>query len=255
MADGMSLDVSAIDPAAIDAVVFDMGGVFVVPNPDAMVGILAEVGISLADATPRAAAAHYRGVRALTDVLATRSFREHELDVWEIYDRSFFPTLGVAEDEVDHAVAARARQRSAGQSNQIWTHRLTENIAAFAALVAVGIPTAIVTNNDGTAVEQCHDLGICQIGPGPLPEVAAIVDSTVVGIAKPDPAIFAPALDALDVAPGRALYIGDTVHADVHGATAAGMPVVQLDPLDLHADHHHARLPDLPALVELFQRN
>ena len=69
-------------------------------------------------------------------------------------------------------------------------------------------------------------------------------------VAKPDPAIFAPALAALDTDPARTLYVGDTVHADVLGATAAGLPVVQLDPLDLHRDHDHWRLPDVGALAD-----
>ena len=68
--------------------------------------------------------------------------------------------------------------------------------------------------------------------------------------AKPDPAIFGPALAALGTDPARTLYVGDTVHADVHGATAAGMAVVQLDPYDHHAHFEHWRLPDLVALAE-----
>ncbi len=49
----------------------------------------------------------------------------------------------------------------------------------------------------------------------------------------------------------RVLYVGDTVHADVMGATAAGMQVVQLDPFDQHADYNHARCRDLGHLLQL----
>jgi putative hydrolase of the HAD superfamily len=78
-----------------------------------------------------------------------------------------------------------------------------------------------------------------------------VVDSTLVGMAKPDPRIFEPMLAALGLPSERVLYVGDTVHADVRGATAAGLPVVQLDPLELHADFDHLRLPDVTAVVEL----
>ena len=44
---------------------------------------------------------------------------------------------------------------------------------------------------------------------------------------------------------------GDTVHADVRGAEAAGMRAVQLDPYDLHADFGHARLATVAALADL----
>ena len=70
-------------------------------------------------------------------------------------------------------------------------------------------------------------------------------------MAKPDPAIFAPALEALGTAAARTLYVGDMVHADVRGAEAAGMPVVQIDPYDHHASFAHARVPHLDALADL----
>jgi hypothetical protein len=44
--------------------------------------------------------------------------------------------------------------------------------------------------------------------------------------------------------------VGDTVHADVLGASAAGIPVAQLDPYDLHLDFDHARFPDLEAVAD-----
>ena len=85
-----------------------------------------------------------------------------------------------------------------------------------------------------------------------LPEVRIIVDSGVIGVRKPDPAIFAPALEALGTGADRTLYVGDTVHADVRGARAAGMAVVQIDPYDDHDGFDHDRIVDLVALAELF---
>jgi putative hydrolase of the HAD superfamily len=58
-----------------------------------------------------------------------------------------------------------------------------------------------------------------------------VVDSTVVGVAKPDPAIFGIALDALGVpAGGTVLHVGDSLRYDVAGALAAGLQPVHLDP-------------------------
>lgn len=133
----------------------------------------------------------------------------------------------------------------------MWRQLLAENVDGFHRIVASGMPVAVVSNNNGTAEEQLRHFGICQVGPGPLPGVTLVVDSALVGVAKPDPAIFRPALEALGTAAARTLYVGDTVHADVHGAVAAGMPVVQLDPYDLHADFDHVRLPDVGALADL----
>ena len=46
---------------------------------------------------------------------------------------------------------------------------------------------------------------------------------------KPDPALFRRALEALGVAPGEALHVGDRVDTDVEGARAAGIRPVLLD--------------------------
>ncbi len=237
-------------PEQIDAVVFDMGGVFVVPSPARIGGILAEVGI-VADVTGEMAhEAHYRGIRGITELIEGTVVDERDLGTWAHYDMAYFSVVGLAGEELERAIEARDRVRRHEEAQDMWTHRLVHNIDAFARIAAVR-PVAVVTNNNGTAVQQCIDHGICQLDEGPLPKVAAIVDSTVVQISKPDPRIFDPAIDALSTDRARTLYVGDTVHADVHGADAAGLPVVQLDPYDLHDDHDHWRLPDVVALADL----
>lgn len=236
---------------AIDAVVFDIGGVFLVPDPARLVPVWEVLDVEHVADDGRTIEAHYRGVRGITEWLTTASVENPERDprLWFAYDVAYFAALGVRGHALEVAATARAEHRRQGAPG-VWSYPLRENIAAVGALGS-RFALAVVTNNDGTAAQQCIDHGIGQIGVGPLPELAAVVDSGVVGHLKPDPAIFLPALAALGVVAERALYVGDTVHADVDGARAAGMPVVQLDPLDLHADHDHARLPDLPALVSL----
>src|SRR4030095_2085016 len=57
-----------------------------------------------------------------------------------------------------------------------------------------------------------------------------IIDSTVVGIAKPDPRVFTLGLAAAGVESGEAVYIGDSYFVDVRGARAVGMGAVLFDP-------------------------
>jgi HAD superfamily hydrolase (TIGR01549 family) len=45
---------------------------------------------------------------------------------------------------------------------------------------------------------------------------------------KPDPAPFHRVLDGLDIAPGRAVHVGNSLESDVAGANAAGVPAVWL---------------------------
>jgi putative hydrolase of the HAD superfamily len=59
---------------------------------------------------------------------------------------------------------------------------------------------------------------------------AQIMTSVEFGVRKPDPRIFHAALDNLGISPETALYIGDSVDDDYHGATAAGLRCVLVDP-------------------------
>lgn len=88
----------------------------------------------------------------------------------------------------------------------------------------------------------------------------AAFDATVVSgelpAGKPDPAAFEALLDALGSAADETVYVGDEVGADVGGATAAGLRVVQIvfpggpdaDPrADAHVERDElvATLPDV----------
>ena len=57
-----------------------------------------------------------------------------------------------------------------------------------ATLKAQGHKLAIVSNADGSVEAQLAADGICQVGPGRASTVDAVLDSSVVGVAKPDPA-------------------------------------------------------------------
>lgn len=101
---------------------------------------------------------------------------------------------------------------------------------------------------DGSAERLLSEVGVCQVGEGPHVPVTAVIDSGAVGVAKPDPRIFHRGLEALGTERARTLHVGDSVHYDVRGATAAGMPAVHFDPRGLcrATDHPHvASLTDL----------
>lgn len=230
----------------IDALVFDIGGVFVVPHHELVGEHLRRAGYPVPRGEEPYHRAHHRGVRALS---ALTDHDEQHPSFWRDYHRAYVRSLGVDETVLEDA--RRALGLLFGSGLPLWSQRLTANIAALRRLADSGRPMAIVSNNDGTAEAQMLEFEVCQIGAGPLPDVCIVVDSAVVGVAKPNPAIFTPALEALGTDPARTLYVGDTVHADVRGARAAGMAVVQLDPFDDHHDFDHHRLRDLHGLADL----
>ena len=65
---------------------------------------------------------------------------------------------------------------------------------------------------------------------GLAPYLSFVIDSTVVGVAKPDPGVFKLGLAEANVAPGEAVYVGDSYFVDVMGARAVGMNAVLFDP-------------------------
>ncbi len=71
---------------------------------------------------------------------------------------------------------------------------------------------------------------------GIAPLLDTIVDSNVVGVAKPDPRIFHHALDALSCEPTQALYVGDSFDKDILGAHAAGLRAGWLVPPQVAED-------------------
>ena len=238
-----------LDRSNIEAVVFDIGGVFLIRHWEPVCKGMRRGGYIIEPDPVRFHEAHHRAVLALNGCL-DGPIAESSRDFWSHFERGYLAHLGVPEEQLDHAVEIMFTEVFGKEPHPIWRMKLDENISAFHRIVDAGIPVAIVSNNDGTAQQQLEDFGICQVGEGPLPSVALVVDSGALGIAKPDPRIFTPALDALGLPPERVLYVGDTVHADVFGARAAGMPVIQLDPYELFGDFDHARLPTVSAIAD-----
>jgi len=83
---------------------------------------------------------------------------------------------------------------------------------------AAGIRLVVVSNWD----VSLHD-ALAATGLAPL--LDGVVTSAELGVAKPDPAIFARGLALAGVDAADALHVGDDLDADVAGARAAGIAV------------------------------
>jgi putative hydrolase of the HAD superfamily len=81
----------------------------------------------------------------------------------------------------------------------------------------------IVSNFYGNLGRVCDDFGISK-------HVGVLVDSAVVGFEKPDPRIFRAALEALEVLPQEAVFVGDSLPRDMEGARGLGMAHVYVSP-------------------------
>ena len=113
--------------------------------------------------------------------------------------------------------------RDLHRERHLWSSVRERTHEALARLRAAGIRLGIVSNSDGRVEEALAASGLRQY-------FEVVIDSSVVGVEKPDPAIFQAALEALDISPEEALYVGDLYEVDVVGARAAGIEAVLLTP-------------------------
>lgn len=165
---------------------------------------------------------------------------------WLGIHRAMAAALGVPrEREVDAAPAA------------IDAYLTTQWVAApgsaeaLTRLKASGYELAVIANSPHGKVEEwVTDAGLCGTS-GPLPRVACVLDSQLLGFGKPDRRIFEMALRALARSPSQCIHVGDSLASDVVGARAVGMTPVHVDPYALCGEPDHAHTETLAAFVDV----
>jgi len=131
-----------------------------------------------------------------------------------------------------------ARAKASG----LWCRPMEGARSALDTLGSLGLRVAVVSNSDGRAERHLENADM-------LRGIEFVVDSHLVGIEKPDPAIFAVALGRLGTPPERALFVGDIRSVDEVGALAAGMQFVLLDPFGDYGDPEAPRIAGMHELA------
>ncbi|HEX9259411.1 MAG TPA: HAD family hydrolase [Acidimicrobiales bacterium] len=226
--------------AQLDAVLFDAGGVLVLPDPTVLGPLLAPYGADQSvDALTRA---HYAGVAA-----QDQPGLEH--DDWPAYNEAYVRRAGVPEHEVAEAALLLGRTRSA----MLWRYPIADSCVALRLLHEGGVPIGVVSNASGQIEATLRRFGVCQVDDGDGVPVLIVVDSHHVGVQKPDPGVFTPALEVLGLDPARVGYVGDSIRNDVVGATAAGMRPFLVDPFDDRAGSAFADYPPFTRVHSLHE--
>lgn len=120
----------------------------------------------------------------------------------------------------------------------------------LARLREAGFRLGIVSNANGQLEADLLRQRICSRDGKHCTEVDVVIDSDVVGIEKPDPAIFDLALNALELSAGDCVYLGDSVYFDVQGARAAGIEPLHLTPLGRCGTDDHGHVASLQSFVD-----
>jgi HAD superfamily hydrolase (TIGR01509 family) len=125
----------------------------------------------------------------------------------------------------DRLNAVRVTLERLHAERHLWSGIAADTHDALGRLRAGGLRLGVVSNSDGRVAEALRAAGLEQY-------FDVIIDSMHAGVEKPDPAIFRPALEALDVRPEETVYVGDLYDVDVAGARAAGMAAVLFAPAE-----------------------
>lgn len=96
---------------------------------------------------------------------------------------------------------------------------VAEVLAAVRAVRAAGVPVALGTNATDRLDDDLALLGLAG-------ELDAVVNSSVIGHAKPSADFYATACRVLDVPAGHCLFVDDS-DRKVRGARAAGLPAIR----------------------------
>ena len=228
-------------PTRPRAIFFDAGNTLLRMNYAAIASQLATLGVGVTEAVLQRAEWRAR-VRLDADLFATRGASTESRSVAGRYLRYLLEGLGVT----DAATAQAMAEWRHGYNPPVGLWNTAEPAATAALVLAreAGLVAGVISNSNGSVASILEALGF-------LPYLDFVLDSSVVGIEKPDPRIFRRALEQAGVAPHEAVYVGDLYSIDVLGARAVGMDAVLLDPGACWGARDCSVAPDVAAAVRL----
>jgi HAD superfamily hydrolase (TIGR01549 family) len=140
---------------------------------------------------------------------------DHDEEIWVLFTQRIIEGMGGEGDTYGAAV----------EMEDAWSHAhffelYDDALPTLEALRARGLKIGLLSNTarDLDAFVAHHRL-----------TVDAVLTSRAHGKTKPHETIFRRMLELLDVAPGEAVMVGDTVEDDIEGAHAVGMRALLVD--------------------------
>lgn len=195
----------------LDTLLLDAGNTVVYLDHDEVARL---TGLD-ADALRRAEATAKRRYEELLREQGT-----HE-DGWHVFMTALLDHAGARGD-----VSGKVRAlRAAHDERNLWRRVPPGLRQALAEAGGRGWKLGIVSNSEGKLLDILREVGVAHL-------FDVVIDSGVVGVAKPDPRIFDLALSALGSSRDQAIYAGDVPEVDVEGARAAGIRAALIDTLD-----------------------
>ncbi|MCM0592122.1 MAG: HAD family hydrolase [Gloeotrichia echinulata IR180] len=139
---------------------------------------------------------------------------QREFDWWRIIALNTFESAGVLKQFSDFSAFFSELYIHFGTGEAWFVY--PDVLAALVNWRRMGIELGVLSNFDSRIYSVLQDLGLKDF-------FASITIATQVRAAKPDPQIFAIALEKHNCSPDAAWHIGDSITEDYHAAKAAGL--------------------------------
>ncbi len=203
-------------PPKVKALLFDFGGTLAFLDYELLASEFSRPDRPLDALTLEYA--EYEG-RAMMDRFMTGDRLKDVNSGYEQFFLGWMRAAGIPDDEIREY---GARFQQIHREATLWRIVRPGTFEALERLKSQGFKLAIVSNAEGQVESDANRFGLA-------PFFDTIIDSHVVGVAKPDPRIFHIALERLGVRPEETRFAGDIYSIDMVGAQAAGIEGALID--------------------------
>jgi putative hydrolase of the HAD superfamily len=222
----------------IKAIFFDAGGTLIHLDSSLICDLIsAELGTS--PSLDKFRRGQYLGMLRVAQLVAEGAGSTEKLKA-QFYS-TLLPEIGVPTDRLQQAVECVLKLAHA---EMLWRKADESTATTLKRLKERGLILGVVSNSDGRIESALDQAGLTSY-------FDFFIDSFLVGVEKPDPAIFRIAAERAAVATEHAAYVGDLYSVDVVGARAAGLLPILYDPYDLNLEADCIRIRVLDELINI----
>ena len=193
-----------------DAVVWDFGGVIT--------------------SSPFEAFARYEAANGLPkDFIRSINATDPDTNAWARFERSEIDAASFDTAFLTEAEARGHSVRGADVLALLAGDIRPEMVAVLRFLISAGYKIGCITNNvkTGSGAGMARSVGKAAAVEEVMALFSHVIESSKVGIRKPDPEIYKMACTALDVAPARAVFLDD-LGVNLKPARALGMATIKV---------------------------
>jgi putative hydrolase of the HAD superfamily len=225
---------------AVETLFLDAGGVIVFPNWRRISAALAAQGV---EAPPEAIAAAEPHAKRRLDVPELIRHSNDQQRGWT-YFNLVLEHAGIARSPAtDRALEELSAYHAA---HNLWELVPDDVVPALERLRRAARRLVVVSNANGRLHVMLERMGLARF-------FDVVLDSHLEGVEKPDPRLFAIALERSGGRAETTLHVGDFYWIDVRGARAASLHALLLDPAGLYPDADCPRVRSLGELADVLE--